>query len=160
MLHLLFIFPISHRCAVLHKAPGGWAVNYWRGRPFVLANKREPFQDNRWHRPTPPFNDGLPAGPCRRCKCVRVYFFLPSLPLVGVVVVNSVCWQTTPGGLERSFCGPRSRCGLETMGILGGTDAMLQLLDQRTELSKNTATFSLVTERKQTSGPVEDPEMP
>lgn len=64
-----FIFPISHYCAVLYKALGGW-TNYWLGRPFVLANKREPFQHNHWHRPTLTFKDGLPAGFCRRCKCV------------------------------------------------------------------------------------------
>lgn len=62
--------------------------------------------------------------------------FAPSL--FAGVIINCVCCQMTPGGL-----GPRSCCGPETMAALGGTDATLQLLKQRTELSKNTITLFL-----------------
>lgn len=69
--------------------------------------------------------------------------FCLSPSLFGTVVINSVCCQTPWGGLGQHCCGQLSRCGLETMDVLGGNDATEQLLKQRTELSKSTITLFL-----------------
>lgn len=155
MLHLLFISPISHRCAVLHKAPGGWA-NWIIDRDDPLC----------WQTSGSRFNTIAGIGPCYHSKMdsplgfvedanvchsfpVGLFCFPPLL--FGGVVVNSVGCQTTPGGLGQPFCGPWSRCGLETMDVLGSDDATLQLLKQRTELSKNTITLFLTSIRKKTN---------
>lgn len=77
-----------------------------------------------------------PAPFQRLCFCLS-----PSL--FGAVVVNSVCCQTPWGGLGQHCCGQLSRCGLETMDVLGGNDAMEQLLKKRTVLSKSTISLFL-----------------
>lgn len=151
-------FPTVALSCIRHQAGGRIELlNYWPGRPFMLANKREPFQHNCWHRPMLPFKDGLPAGFCGRCKCVPLlssgFILFPPPSLFGgvVVVVNTVGCQTTPGGLGQPFCGPWSRCGLETIDVQGSADATLQLLKQRTELSKNTIILFLTSIRKKTN---------
>lgn len=113
---------------------------------MLLTEAWRLFPDNKWQRLVLTWRDGVPVGFAEDANASLVslrwvhLFFLPPLLLVLLLLLNGVCCRTK---WEDWHCGlPQLRqSGLETMGILGGSDATQRLFEERADASQE-STFS------------------